>query len=153
MKLTILIKLLKNTLNLTKKILENSFNECLKNKDNLILNTYVSYIKRYNLNQNIITDKSLLNFKYIGFLNTFLPNSKVIILERDFKNNFLSIFKNYLPSLHWTFDRNEIKKFYQLFLDYVQLWEKTCPSFIHRVKYEDLIEKSRSYNKKIIFFL
>ena len=92
-------KAIKKHIKFNEESIRNSFNECLKNKDNLILDTYVSYIKRYNLNQNIITDKSLLNFKYIGFLKTFLPNSKVIILERDFKNNFLSIFKNYLPSL------------------------------------------------------
>ena len=101
MKLTI-NKAIKKHIKFKQENIRNSIKECLKNKDNLILDTYVSYIKRYNLNQNIITDKSLLNFKYIGFLKTFLPNSKVIILERDFKNNFLSIFKNYLPSLHWT---------------------------------------------------
>ena len=31
----------------------------------------MSYIKRYNLNQKIITDKSLLNFKYIDPLNFY----------------------------------------------------------------------------------
>ena len=145
-------KAIKKHIKFNEESIRNSFNECLKNKDNLILDTYVSYIKRYNLNQNIITDKSLLNFKYIGFLKTFLPNSKVIILERDFKNNFLSIFKNYLPSLHWTFDREEIEKFHQLFLDYVQLWEKMCPSFIHRVKYEELIENPEVITKKLFSF-
>ena len=81
-----------------------------------------------------------------------MPNSKVIIIERDLENNFLSIFKNYLPALDWTFDKNEIKKFYQLFIDYLQLWEKICPSYIHRVKYEDLIQNPEVITKKIFTF-
>ena len=145
-------KALKKHVKFNEKNLENSFNECLNHKNNLILNTYISYVDRYNLNKSIITDKSLLNFKYIGFLKVFLPNSKIIIIERDLENNFLSIFKNYLPALDWTFDKDEIKKFYQLFIDYLQLWEKICPSYIHRVKYEDLIRNPEVITKKIFSF-
>ena len=57
-----------------------------------------------------------------------------------------------MPSLHWTFDREEIEKFHQLFLDYVQLWEKLCPSFIHRIKYEDLIKNPEVITKKLFSF-
>ena len=66
-------KAIKKYIKFNEESIKNSFNECLKNKDNLILDTYVSYIKRYNLNQKIITDKSLLNFKYIGFLRLSYP--------------------------------------------------------------------------------
>ena len=72
----------------------------------------------------IFTDKSLLNFKLIGFIKIFFPNSKIIVLRRDINNNLLSIYKNDLAAknLGWTYDIKQIIEYYKIFKNYLNLW-------------------------------
>ena len=130
----------------------NSIKELYLNDKNKPNNDYFEMIKLLNLNKNVYTDKSLFNFKYIGFIRIFFPNSKIIISKRDYKNNFLSIFKNYLPAIKWSFDEKEIKKFNDLYEEYINLWNELMPNYINEVSYENLIENHQEKIKEIIHF-
>ena len=122
-----------------------------KNKDELV-DLYQEKIDFLNPRNKTITDKSLLNFKNIGFIKVFFPNSKIIICERDFKNNFLSIFKNYLPALKWTFSKEDIEKYYKLYQEYKEFWFKAYPNKIYFLEYEDLVDETEVVTKKILEF-
>ena len=66
------------------------------------------------LMNNILTDKAPLNFKWIGFIKIFFPNSKIIHCKRNSKDNCLSIFKNNFssPKMNWAFDQKDISNYY-----------------------------------------
>ena len=57
-----------------------------------------------------ITDKQLDNFRWIGLIKLFFPNSKIILCKRNYKANALSIYKNNISSgyYNWTNDPEDI---------------------------------------------
>ena len=118
---------------------------------NQIYDNYINLIQRYKIDQKIITDKSLLNFKYIGLIRIFFPNSKILVLKREQNNNFFSIFKNYLPALTWTFDKEEIYRFFKLFDNYIEFWNEQSDEMM-QIEYEDLIKNTEDITKKIFNF-
>ena len=65
---------------------------------NLINEEYLENLDLFNIDEDIITDKAPLNFKWIGFIKVFFPNSKIIHCKRDPKDNCLSIYKNNFSS-------------------------------------------------------
>ena len=82
-------------------------NENLKKKDfekkiqdQLLLNKlktdYLKFIKNFKYQEEYITDKAPLNFRWIGFIKLLFPNAKIIHCERNPKNNCFSMFKNLL---------------------------------------------------------
>ncbi len=121
-------------------------------KSNSIFHEYLNFIDKFNFSEQVFTDKSLLNFKFVGYIKTFFPNSKIIYLNRDFNNNFLSIFKNDLqgPQLNWSYDTKEIINFYKLFEDYIKFWNEVFPGYLHEVNYNELVKNPKEISKKII---
>ena len=128
--------------------------EKIESSKNEVFDNYTNLIKKFDTNKNILTDKSLFNFQYIGLIKVFFPDSKVIVLKRNFENNFLSIYKNYFQSenMKWTFNKDEIKKFYNLFNKYIDLWKEIYPSFFIEVEYEKLVTDNSKEIKRVIKF-
>ena len=119
---------------------------------NIFLKEYKNFIENFEFENKFLTDKSLLNFQLIGFIKIFFPGSKVIVLKREFYNNFFSIFKNELlgPQLKWTFDIKEIKEFYKLFNEYLNLWNRIFPDFLIEVDYENLVNKPEEVTRNVL---
>jgi hypothetical protein len=128
--------------------------EKIESSKNEVFDNYTNLIKKFDTNKNILTDKSLFNFQYIGLIKVFFPDSKVIVLKRNFENNFLSIYKNYFQSenMKWTFNKDEIKKFYNLFNKYIDLWKEIYPSFFIEVEYEKLVTDNNKEIRRVIKF-
>ena len=54
------------------------------------------------------------------------PNSKIIHINRDAKDNCLSIYKNLFDSLEgWCFDQNELAEYYLIYKDIMKFWNYT----------------------------
>ena len=72
-------------------------------KQNNISEEYLKNFSLYNFSENIITDKAPHNFRWIGFIKIFFPNSKIIHCYRDPRDNCLSLFKNSFASsmMNW----------------------------------------------------
>ena len=120
--------------------------------ENLIYNDYVHLTEKFNFKSHFLTDKSLLNFQLIGFIKVFFPGSKVLVLERDFNNNFFSIFKNELlgPQLRWTFSAKEIQEYHKLFTEYIKFWDEIFPNFFMKVNYEKLVTNNEKITRDVI---
>ena len=58
-------------------------------------NDYVNKISLINDSKKIFTDKTPLNFKYVGFIKKIFPSSKIIICKRDKYDICWSNYKNY----------------------------------------------------------
>ena len=124
-----------------------------KNIFNEMGSKYLSNIERFKQNKKYLTDKSVANFQWIGFIKLILPNSKIIHCSRNFKDNFLSLFTNYFDSgLDWSYDTNDIHEYYKLYLDLVQFWKSSIPNFIYDVQYEEIIEDPKNEIKKLLNF-
>jgi len=141
---------------INKNILENNeFNLSMTKKflENDLLKEFNQFLKNFNINKDIIIDKTLFNFWYIGFIKLFFPNSPIIHSFRNAKDNCLSIYKNLFPtSERWLYDQEDIAKYYLIYEDLMKFWNEIFEGKILNVKYEDLINNSENKIREIIKF-
>ena len=92
--------------------------------NNILSKKYYKFLKSYNFKNKYITDKTPLNFKWIGFIKNFLPDAKIIICNRNLDDVFVSIFKNNFTSneMKWAFDEEKIGKFIVLYKDLINFY-------------------------------
>ena len=120
---------------------------------NKISTKYHELIDNFKLNEQIITDKAPLNFRWIGFIKILFPNAKVIHCVRDSKDNCLSLYKNIFDeSQNWTYNKSNIFNYYKNYYELMNFWKKKLPNFIFDCKYENLINNSKVEIKKLLDF-
>ena len=120
-------------------------------KNNIIADKYFSYLKNYQIDNEFITDKAPLNFKWIGFIKTYFPSSKIIYTSRLAKDNCLSLYKNLFEgNLNFTYDEKDLGTYYNLHSDLMEFWKKNLPDNFLEIKYESLIKNKETEIKKII---
>ena len=151
-----LSKIIQNNLLSENEISKLKFENFLNNKDN-ITNTmrknYFNYLNRFNFNEDFITDKAPLNFRWIGLIRILFPKSKIIHCTRDAKDNCLSLYKNLFEGgLNFSYNQKELGTYYNLYFDLMNFWEKQLGNFIYEAKYEKIITNQEDETKKIIEF-
>lgn len=145
--------IIKNFLN-DNKVNKQKIIEFQNSNQNLVYEEYFKNFKLYNLSENIITDKAPQNFKWIGFIKIFFPNSKIIHCFRNPKDNCLSLFKNTFASsmMNWSNSQEDIANYYNLYLELMKFWKKKIPNFIYDLEYESLVKDKNNEIKKILEF-
>ncbi len=121
---------------------------------NLVNDQYFENISLFNIDENILTDKAPLNFKWIGFIKFFFPNSKIIHCKREPKDNCLSIYKNNFssPKMNWAFDQKDISNYYNNYNYLMNFWNSKIPESIHTVEYEKIVSDKKNEIKKLLEF-
>ena len=130
------------------------FYDIYKNNYPTIYNQYNSFLDPYNFKEKIITDKAPLNFRWIGFIYAFFPNSKIVHCKRNSEDNFLSLYKNSFDSdnLNWCYTEKELISYYNLYCDLMNFWKEKVPNFIYSTDYESIVKNQEQESKKIIKF-
>ena len=80
--------------------------DSFKSKENILNNEYFKLLNFHGYDKSIIIDKAPANFFWIGFINYFFPNCKIVHCYRNAEDNLLSIFKNYFPSKNMAWSSN-----------------------------------------------
>ena len=106
-----------------------------------IAKDYMNKVKNYDSDHKFLTDKAPLNFRWIGHIKILFPNSKIIHCNRSAKDNCLSLYKNsFDDGLDWTYNQDNLVKFYKGYKDIIKFWQEIFPGFIYNINYEELIE-------------
>ena len=114
---------------------------------------YNHHLKNFDIKSEFITDKSLINFWFIGFIKKFFPNAKIIHCSRNSKDNCLSIYKNLFDAQdRWFYNQEELANYYNTYEDLMKFWNKKLPGEIYNIQYENLIKNSETEIKAIIDF-
>ena len=149
---------------LTNKVFDNFFQEDNINKKkiieyqnslkNLLNDQYFENLALFNIDEQALTDKAPFNFKWIGFIKIFFPNSKIIYCKRNPKDNCLSIYKNYFgsPTMNWSFDQKDISNFYNHHTSLMKFWYSKIPESIHTVEYEKIVLDKKNEIKNLLEF-
>ncbi len=132
----------------------------IKNKKNYNLkkfqdlqNEYLDRISLLDNSNKCLTDKAPLNFRWIGFINIIFPNSKIINCKRNSLDNCWSIYKNNFDAgLNFSFNLNDLGKFYNLYEDLINFWKSKYPKKIYDLEYEKLINNQEDETKKVLEF-
>ena len=121
---------------------------------NIISSEYLEHFNIYNINQNVITDKAPQNFRWLGFIKLFFPNSKILHCYRNPKDNCLSLFKNSFASamMNWSNNSRDIANYYNIYEELMSFWKSKIPEFIFDVEYEKLVTNKNNEIKKILKF-
>ena len=107
------------------------------------------------LNSNKIKiDKAPSNFFWIGFISILFPNSKIIHIKRNIKDNCLSIYKNLFGGnrTDWTYDVENIQKYVKIYKEMMEFWNNKFGSKIYEVNYEDLVQNQETEIKNLLSF-
>ena len=112
--------------------------------------------KKYDLitNKKILIDKMPPNFYWVGFIKMIFPNSKIIHVKRDIKDNSLSIYKNLFGTsdMNWSYNENNIIKFIKNYRDVMNYWNDRYKNSIYDIKYENLVNNKIEETKKLFSY-
>ena len=113
---------------------------------------YLDLIYRFNVSENIITDKMPLNFRWIGFILSAFPEAKIVHLKRDARATCWSNYKHYFSSkgLGFPYNMDDLAGFYGLYADLMDFWHQTFPDKIYDLCYEDLTTNQEEETKKLL---
>jgi len=107
----------------------------------------------FDLNK-IKIDKAPSNFFWIGFISTLFPNSKIIHIKRNIKDNCLSIYKNLFGGnrTEWTYDISNIQKYVKIYREMMDFWKNKIGKKIYEINYEDLVKNQEIEIKSLLNF-
>ena len=100
----------------------------------------------------IITDKSITTYMYIGLVKLALPNSRIIVVRRDPRDTLLSIYKNRFPEgTHlYAYDLRDLANYYATFVEMVEFWRSETPDWFTEVEYETLVANPEAESRRLI---
>ena len=127
---------------------DNYFEKLSKMQDEYI--EYISYIDN---SSKSFTDKAPLNFRWIGFIKVFLPNSKIIHCTRNKMGGCWSIFKNTFDGgVNFGYNLKFLAKYHNIYSDLMNFYNKNFPNDIYNISYENLVSNQNEEIKKLIDF-
>ncbi len=132
-----------------KKVIKDIFS-----KENKIQQYYLNLLNEYKFSSSVLTDKSIQNFLWIGFIKIFFPNSKIIITDRNPRDVCLSIYKINFKNgfMNFAYNENEIANFYNNYVDLINFWKSLFKDDIFINNYENLTNNPEVQIKNLIDF-
>ena len=116
-------------------------------------NAYLDTLGELGVTERIITDKMPLNFRWIGFILSALPDAKIIHLNRDPMATCWSVYKHYFPDpCLFAYDLEDLAKFYRLYVDLMAFWRERYRDSIYDLDYERLTENQESETRELLAF-
>ena len=131
--------------------LKDSKNKEITEKDLIsIRENYTNELLSLNAPESIIVDKMPLNFRYIGFILTAFPDSKIIHMNRDSMAVCWSIYKYFFPGNAYSYDQKDIAAYFLLYKDLMNFWKKKFPNQIYDLYYEKLTINQKIETQKLL---
>jgi len=102
---------------------------------------------------NNILIKDPLNFRLLGFIKLIFPNAKIVHCARNPLDNCISLFKTFfVGGVDFSHDLIELGKYYKLYLDIMEFWNKILPNSYIDIFYEEIINNKKSEIEKLLNF-
>jgi len=113
---------------------------------------YFDWMQGLNSSAKCITDKTTLNFLWIGFIIQALPEAKIVHIKRDPIATCWSIFRLYFETgAHgYGYDMNSLTEYYKMYQQLMAFWEEKFPGRIHHIQYETLTENQGEETRKLL---
>ena len=135
---------------LKKKILE----EDIFSTRSKLSDDYFNLLNLHKFKDKIITDKAPQNFRWLGFIRIFFPNSKIIHCSRNPKDICLSLYKNSFAStdMNWSYSQENIANYYNLYSNLIEFWKSKIGDHIYDINYEKLVSNKDDEVKNLLKF-
>ena len=101
-------------------------------------------------------DKLPLNFFYIGFIHSALPNAKIVCLRRQPLDSCLSLYRQLFAVTfsyyNFTYELADIGRYYVLFDRLLAHWRRVLPGKVLEVSYESLVTEQEPTTRALLDF-
>ena len=113
---------------------------------------YLEHLDRLNTPLKVIVDKSLLNFRWVGFLVSAFPNCKIINVRRDKNAIIWSNYKHYFEAggLGFTTDVADLRRYHELYEGLMAFWDGQYDDKLYHIDYEQLVSEQSSSIRRMI---
>jgi Tfp pilus assembly protein PilF len=112
------------------------------------------YIEKISLNSGSaerVVDKLPHNFLRVGLFAAILPQAKIILCDRDPRDNCLSIYQHFFGKAHgYASNLSDLGEYYGLYQDLMGWWETILPGHMHRISYEQLVSDTESEVRRLL---
>lgn len=117
-----------------------------------VSNCYLEDLSKLKIDENVITDKMPLNFRWIGFILLAFPNAKIIHLNRDARATCWSIYKHLFSGSGngYAYNLNDLVEYYKLYDDLMLFWRGRFPGRIYDLNYEKLTEDQEGETRGLL---
>jgi tetratricopeptide (TPR) repeat protein len=132
-----------------------NFNEIndLENKLSSSQDQYLTLASSLDNSEKSFTDKTPLNFRYIGFLINIFPDLKIINCKRNPVDTCWSNFKNYFAGqINFSNNLEDLSEYYNQYESIIKFWKKYFSDSIYDLNYENLVNNSETEIKNLIKF-
>ncbi len=86
------------------------------------------------------TDKSLMNFQYIGLIRMMLPDARVIHMRRHPLATAIGLYRQrFAQGIAYSYDFDHIARYYKAYARLMEHWRTTCPDAFMEIFYEALV--------------
>jgi Tfp pilus assembly protein PilF len=113
---------------------------------------YLDALSRFDVPENVITDKLPLNFRFIGFILLAFPEAKIVHLKRDARatcwSNYQCFFTN--KENGYSYNLDDLAGFYGLYVELMDFWHQLFPGKIYDICYENLTTNQEEETRKLL---
>ena len=114
---------------------------------------YLEEIGKLDNNARHVTDKTLVNFLYLGLISLMFPNAKVIHCVRDPRDTCLSIyFQNFDESHSYANRLENLGYYYSEYKRIMAHWKSLLDIPILEVQYEEIVRDQENVSRELIKF-
>jgi len=114
--------------------------------------TYLAALGVLGTDRPVVTDKTPMNFRWLGFALAALPEARVLVLRRDARATCFSNLTHHLSGRANDFaaDMVHTAEMYRLHLNMVEFWRRLYPDRITMVPYEKLTENQEPESRRLV---
>lgn len=100
------------------------------------------------------TDKSLLNFLYIGLIRMLLPKARIIHIRRHPLATAFGLYRQHFSrGLRYSYDLGHIVRYYRAYDRLMQHWREVVPNAFVELYYEDLVRDPEGQLKRVMDYI
>ncbi len=113
---------------------------------------YLDALSRFDIPENVITDKLPLNFRFIGFILLAFPEAKIVHLKRDARATCWSNYQYFFTNKEngYSYNLDDLAGFYGLYVELMDFWHQLFPGKIYDICYEDLTTNQEEETRKLL---
>lgn len=100
----------------------------------------------------MMTDKLLNNYKYIGLIRMLFPQAIIVHAKRNPVDVCYSCYKNLfnLSAIPYSYSLDNLSIMYRLYAQTMRHWYATLPGTIHTVEYESLVGNQEQVTRDLL---
>lgn len=100
----------------------------------------------------IITDKLLDNYKFIGIIHLIFPQAKIIHVQRNPADACFSCYQRLfeLGNLPYTYSLEDLASRYRDYRELMRHWADVLPGRIHTIDYENLVQDQAGTTRALL---